>query len=123
MQETSFLNIDLDIESKEDLTPLMKCWKDEIVIFRLEKENGIWYCSIETSEVSESDIINKYYQLVSNLNSDLKNIWYRALKRNFDFGYERNITQKSFQTNISQEYVSKINEMHGSITITTYLSN
>ncbi|TMO10985.1 hypothetical protein [Pseudoalteromonas sp. S558] len=79
MSEIHFLNIDLDIESKEDISPIVEFWGDAVMVFRLEEAEGVWLGSFETSEDAQNDIVNKYHQLITSLPPNLRAIWDRSL--------------------------------------------
>ena len=120
MSEINFLNIDLDIESDSDITPIVKFWEERISVNRLECLDGIWYGSFETWEEEENTIIATYHDLVSNLSPDLRRVWDQARKRDFDFGYEGGDTPRSFHSRLTLESISKLTEIKGSVTITIY---
>ena len=120
MDNTSFLNIDLDIESEQDITPLVEFWGDELVVFRLEVENGVWFGSFETSENTVDDIIEKYCQLVSDLSPELKNIWDGARKRVFDIGFNAGYAPRMYQFSLAKEAISKLSNIGGSIAVSIY---
>ncbi|QUM82014.1 MULTISPECIES: hypothetical protein [unclassified Moritella] len=120
MNDTHFLNVDLDVESKQDITPIVEFWGDEISVFRLEEVDGTWFGAFETLESAEDDIIEKYHQLITGLPSDLRTIWDSAIKRVFDFGYDGGSTPRAFQSTLSQDSVSKLADVGGRITVTIY---
>ena len=120
MSEIHFLNIDLDIESGIDISPIVELWSDRISVHRLECLNDIWYGSFETWEGEENTIIDIYHDLVCSLTPDLRNIWDQARKRDFDFGYEGGDTPRSFHSRLTTESIAKLTEIKGSVTITIY---
>ncbi|AQQ01450.1 hypothetical protein B0W48_17730 [Pseudoalteromonas aliena] len=122
MSEIHFLNIDLDIESKEDISPIVEFWGDAVMVFRLEEAEGVWLGSFETSEDAQNDIVNKYHQLITSLPPNLRAIWDRCIKRIFDFGFEAGSSPRVFQSALSQSSISKLAEIGGAITVTIYAS-
>lgn len=120
MLETSFANIDLDIESDQDITPLAEFWGDELIVFRLEQDDGIWFGTFETSEETAEEIVEKYYRLVSDLTPDLRNIWDKATKKVFDIGFNAGTEPRVFQFLVSHEAISKLSSIGGSIAVTIY---
>ena len=120
MSEINFLNIDLDIESDSDITPIVEFWGGRISVHRLECLDGTWYGSFETWEEEENTIIAIYHDLVRNLSPDLRRVWDQARKRDFDFGYEGGDTPRSFHSRLTLESISKLTEINGSVTITIY---
>ena len=120
MNEIHFLNIDLDVESTDDLAPIIQEWEDRVIVFRNEEVDGIYYGSFETSQSGLEEIIEEYYSLITGLSHESRLIWDRALKRKFDFGYEGGHKPNYFQSNISAQHLSKLVEIGGSMVITIY---
>ncbi len=88
MNEIHFLNIDLDIESSIDISPIIKEWGERICVFRNEEIDGIYYGSFETACSGIDEIIAEYVSLIDGLSKSSRDIWDKALRRDFDFGYE-----------------------------------
>ncbi|WP_163834402.1 hypothetical protein [Spartinivicinus ruber] len=120
MNEICFLNIDLDIESAEDLTPIIQEWEDRVIVFQHEKIGDVYHGSFETSCNKLEEIIEEYYTLVMGLTRKSKHIWDHAISRKFDFGYESGNKPNYFQSHISAQHVSKLTDIGGSIVITIY---
>lgn len=120
MLATSFANIDLDIESAHDITPLVEFWGEELIVFRLEQDDGVWFGTFETSEETAEAIVEKYYRLVSDLTPDLRSIWDRATKKVFDFGFNAGPEPHMYQFSVSHEAISKLSSIGGSIAVTIY---
>ena len=120
MLETSFANIDLDIESTQDITPLVEFWGEELIVFRLEQDNGIWFGTFETAEETTEEIVEKYYRLVSDLTPNLRSIWDSASKKVFDIGFNAGLEPHMYQFSVSHEAISKLSSIGGSIAVSIY---
>ena len=59
MADTEFLNIDLDIESKENVDEIVGEFALHFYIMNNEKRDGIYYASFETHQGEENKIIEK----------------------------------------------------------------
>ncbi|NQX84213.1 MAG: hypothetical protein HRS57_03375 [Mycoplasmataceae bacterium] len=120
MSEIHFLNIDLEIESFIDISPIIEEWGERICVFRNEKVDGIFYGSFETSCSGVEGIIDEYVSLVNGLSQSSRDIWEKAQKRDFDFGYESGTDPNNFHSRIESESVQKLASLGGSIVITIY---
>mgnify|MGYP007055210111 CR=1 FL=1 len=57
MNKIQFLNIDLDIESSTDISPIVQEWGGRISVHRHEKVGETYFGSFETSCSGISDIL------------------------------------------------------------------
>ena len=120
MSKIMFRNIDLDIESLVDITPIVEEWGKRVTVFRHEEVDGVFYGSFETVYSEVSRIIEEYVSLVEGLTPSSREIWDKAHKRDFDFGYESGSKPNNFHSRIEADYVNKLANVGGSIVITIY---
>jgi hypothetical protein len=120
MNEILFLNIDLDIESANDIAPIINEWGDKIHVLRNERIDNIYYGSFETSCSGINEIIDFYICLISSLSDEARRIWDSATVKNFDFGYESGIKPNNFHSHLNANSVRAISSVGGSIVITIY---
>lgn len=120
MSEIEFLNIDLDIESKEDISPIVEEWEGKITVFRNDKAEEGYFASFETQCSGVEEIINEYVRLVNSLSEKSREIWDRAEKRTFDFGFESGTEPNNFNVKMDQLLIQKLADIGGGITITIY---
>jgi len=120
MSEIHFLNIDLEIESVNDISPLINEWTNRVSIHRNQEINGIYYGSFETACSGVESIIEEYISLINGLSPEAKAVWDNSLKREFDFGYESGTTPNNFHSKISSESITKLASVGGSVVITIY---
>jgi hypothetical protein len=120
MNEIHFLNIDLDIESSIDISPIIDEWGDSICVHRNEEIDGIFYGSFETPFSGIDGIIDEYISLIDGLSPSSRAIWDKALKRDFDFGYESGTEPNNFHSRIESESINKLAKVGGSVVITIY---
>ena len=121
MSNIMFLNIDLDIESLLDITPIIEEWGNRVVVFRHEEVNGVFHGSFETGGCSEvSEILDEYISLIEGLTPSSREIWDKAQKREFDFGYESGSKPNNFHSRVEADYLNKLANFGGSIVITIY---
>ncbi|MGH9383732.1 MAG: DUF6968 family protein [Vicinamibacterales bacterium] len=81
-----FANVDLDIESSDDLTPLVRAFEPSA--FSLERPPGLasFELSAETSPTTPEPLILEFVRLVNELPQPAREIWDRASRRAFDIG-------------------------------------
>jgi len=120
MTEITFLNIDLDIESNEDITPIIDEWGDRISVLRNEEVNGVYYGSFETSCSGIEEILNEYFVLINSLTPQSRKIWDNAQRKDFDFGYESGEQPNNFHSRVSPDLLTKLVEVGGEVVITIY---
>ena len=120
MTEIEFLNIDLDIESIEDLSPIIQEWTGKLCLLRYDEYNGIYYASFETGFGQIEDIVCEYVSLIDGLSPQAKAIWDKAIRRDFDFGYESGTCPNNFRSHIKSDSVKELARVGGSIIVTIY---
>jgi hypothetical protein len=82
-----FLNVDLDIESAEDLTPLIDALSPYAIT--LDRPPGMATFELEdSSPTSPEPLIEEFVRLVKALPPDARALWEGASRRVFDIGIE-----------------------------------
>jgi hypothetical protein len=86
--ERFFLNVDLDVDSSEDLGPLAAAF--EPVAYSLERPFGhaSFELNVPVSPVEPEPLILEFVRLVIQLPSSAREIWDRASRRVFDIGIQ-----------------------------------
>lgn len=121
--KVTFLNIDLVIDSSENLQPLVDELAENIsVMFNGKWENDInrlSLCLRDSYEKSADEIISELCFLVENLSSESKLIWENCSLKKFEIGFESgNIG--SLETGISAETIEQIAKLKASLLVTIY---
>ena len=121
MEETEFLNIDLDIESESNLTSIVSEFGRKVSILRNQEIDGLYFVSFETVFSEENKIINEYISLINGLKPKTRELWNNCIKREFNFGYRCGAKNpSSFQSNISEKSIHSLSKVGGSVAITIY---
>lgn len=116
-QDICYANVDLEIESKKDLHPLIKELSKNIdVLYHDRLENGNDFASLEFSlNTIKCDIYGEpesailaFCGLIENLSSESRNIWDDCLEKRFDVGFESGNTENTFNTKIQTETIKRI---------------
>lgn len=120
MSKIHFLNIDLEIESTIDITPIIDEWGERVSVHRHEEIDGVHYGSFETGYIELSDIFEEYISLVEGLSRASREIWDKASRRDFDFGYESGTTPSDYHSRIELKHLENLAKIGGSLVITIY---
>jgi hypothetical protein len=121
MEESEFLNIDLEIESKSNITCIINELGSRVIILRNQEINGLYFVSLETIFSEGNEIINEYLSLINGLKPKTRELWDNCTKREFNFGYRcSGKTSYSFQSNISEKSIHSLSKIGGSVAITIY---
>lgn len=124
-QHTCFLNVDLDIESKYDISPIVKDFGDKVFILNDEPYyEGSHNLSVElTDSLCQQDpegLILDYIELIKNFSDDAKDAWNRAHKKSFDLGYECGFQPYSINNELSNSTINAVASVGASVIFTLY---
>lgn len=120
MSKIEFLNIDLDIESDEDIELLVSEIGKRATTMRNENEAGKYVASFEAADGEENEIIAEYKSIIDALSTEAKAMWDNCTKKDFDFGYESGDKPNDFHSRLSKDSIAAINDFGGEIVITIY---
>jgi hypothetical protein len=128
-QDICFVNVDLEIESTDDLQYLINEFGENVdVLYHDRLASGNDFVSLEISSNLEKkenygEADNTVYalcDLIENLPLKLRNIWNKSIKRNFDIGFESGNTEQTFETTIQTKTLKRLAKIGGSVSITIY---
>jgi hypothetical protein len=121
--EVSFLNVDLVIDSTEDLQLLVDELAENFsIMFNGEWENGLnrlSLCLKDSYEKSANEIVSELCSLVENLSVESKLIWDKSCSKKFDVGFESGSFGR-LETEIRAETVEQIAKLKASVLVTIY---
>ena len=120
MNKIHFINIDLEVESSSDITPIIQEWGERICVLRYEQVDGIYYGSFETGCSGVKEIIDEYVFLIEILSESSRFIWDKVEKKYFDFGYESGVEPNNFHSEINLESLKKIAAVGANVIVTIY---
>jgi hypothetical protein len=90
-----FLNVDLEIESRADLTPLIEELGDDVHVLHHGPVRGVNHAAVEVASGfngEADDTIKMLYVLIRELPPDARAIWDGCCTKVFDVGYEAEAT-------------------------------
>lgn len=121
--EISFLNVDLVIDSSENLQPLADELAENIsIMFNGEWESGLNRLSLslqDSYQKTAGEITLELCFLVESLSSESKLIWDKAHSKKFDIGFESG-NVGGLETEISAETIERIAKLQASLLVTIY---
>jgi hypothetical protein len=120
MSEIQFLNIDLDIESSEDLSTLVAEMSERTSVMRNESGGSVYFASFETGAHGENEIIEEYSAIIEGLSPKNRTLWEGCSKREFDFGYDSGDKPNNFHSSVSVNSIALLARLGGSVVVTIY---
>ncbi len=127
-QDVCFANVDLEIESKDDLQSLIDEFGENVhVLYHDRLANGNDFVSLETVYLVKTEnhgevenTISAFCDLIENLSLELRSLWNKCIEKKFDIGFESGNTENTFNTEISAKTLKRLARIGGSIIITIY---
>lgn len=139
-EDFHFINVDLELESSEDLKPLIKELEkdDQAMSMNLHLfEQGAPFTSV-TFEIGNYDIsqsfddekdliggldihIAEFCRIIENLSNESRKIWDTCHRKEFDVGFQSGNTKKSFHTLVQAKTIKRCAKIRATIGITVYL--
>jgi hypothetical protein len=123
--EIKFLNVDLEIESSENLQSIVDDFGEDVsVLHNGEWERGFNLACFEIRglifERDVDGIITSFCNLIENLSPESKLIWGKCHSKRFDAGFESGDFPRSYKTEIRADTIERVAKLGASIAITIY---
>ncbi|EGI73805.1 hypothetical protein PPAR_a0927 [Pseudoalteromonas paragorgicola KMM 3548] len=122
MSEIQFLNVDLELESKQDISLLVADLKKVATILHYDKDEYRQLARIEaTGEVSTPDkAINHICELIESCSRNALKQWLSCSRRTFDIGFESGTSPKCFNQALDADTLLRISAIGAGMEITIY---
>lgn len=122
MSHCQYLNTDLDIESLDDLSPIVQQFGQDVFVLYRDEAEGHRFASFEVAEDQpDADAaISQFCTLIEAFPARERSVWNSCLKRVFDIGYESGTESGRFRSEISAATVSRAAALGASIMVTIY---
>ena len=124
MNDVKYLNVDLEIDSAADLTPIVEAFGADVdVMF-----NGDWgrhhraAFEIGGSHASANEDIEFFCTLIEALSDGARALWNGSFSRTFDLGFESGDTSPSYRLVLAAETIERVSKIGGSLAVTIYPS-
>ena len=121
---TEFLNVDLDLESRKSLEPLIRELGDRVhVIYDGPSEEKTHMAALEVYEGDDNDpdsIINAFCRLIERLSPAAKSVWESCSMRRFDIGFESGVSGHPLCVDLDSETLQRVAGLSASVGVTIY---
>jgi hypothetical protein len=119
---TSFLNVDLDLSSREDLAPLAAALQSRLIVLHVGRVRNRYHARFELrTQPSSADLaIRRLVHAVQTLPVRQRARWRRATTRDFDIGIQSAETPHSTEFLVAAATVAMVARVGGRIVVTVY---
>ena len=117
-----YLNTDLEIESKTDLSRIVQEFGEDVMVLHHGEIRGYQHASFEIpgTTAGADETINYFCALVEALPKEAREIWNGCCSRVIDIGYESGISAHNFRSEIRASTVQRVAAIDASIVVTIY---
>jgi len=120
--EIAFLNVDLEIESHESLQPIADHFGEDVSVLGCGKWGEHYHAAFETAGgIGDPDsLISFFCTLIEAFDTNERNLWENAFRREFNIGYTSGLEPRSFESDIRAATIARVCKVGASIKITIY---
>ena len=120
--EVKYLNTDLEIESKSDLSKIVEEFGEDVLVLHHGEISGYQHASfsIAGGSTDADATINYFCTLVESLPGEVREIWDGCCSRVFDVGYESGSSPQNFRSEIRASTIRRVANIGASVAITIY---
>ncbi|MEO0869489.1 MAG: hypothetical protein AAFY17_13815 [Cyanobacteria bacterium J06642_11] len=123
IRKVCYLNTDLELVSKSDLTPLVSVLEEKgLCVLHCAQYDNLWYATLEAEGQYEEPeaTIAEMLTVIESLDEFSRAIWDGCVKREFDIGYECGQIPKQLKQTLSEEVLKRMTVHNASLCITLY---
>lgn len=114
-----FLNVDLELESPVDLTPLVQAFGPIYLLHKTSEHPFVANLEIENACLDCEDTIAALLDLVENLDKRARGLWEDCRARRFDIGLQSGLTPHYKQYRLSATLMKRLTAI-GAEVVTLY---
>ena len=120
--ETALLNVDLDITSGHDLTPLAGALRSRLVVLHVGRVRRTWSARFElrTQPPNADAAIRRFVSAIDTLRAGPRSLWRRARMRDFNIGIQAGLRPHAVELAVSPAAVAMAARVGARIVITVY---
>ena len=120
--DVRYLNTDLEIESKSDLSRIVQEFGEDVSVLHHGEMRGYQHASFEIAGATAGadETINYFCALVESLPNEAREIWDGCCSRVLDVGYESGTSGPTFRSEIRASTVQRVAAIGASIVVTIY---
>ena len=118
----AYLNVDLEIRSRSDLTPLVHALQRRLFVLHAGRVQGTFFASFEASGPGHPpDVaIPRLAATLRRLPPSLQRLWRQARDRVFDIGVARAAGDTPFSLALRQETIRVVTALNARLALTFY---
>jgi len=122
MSEIQFLNVDLELESKNDIGLLVGELAKKAILLNYDKDDYRQSARIEANtDIKTADqAINHLCEQLESCSRNALKQWLTCSKRTFDIGFNSGVQPKCFNQAIKSDTLLRISAIDAGIEITIY---
>lgn len=126
MASVEFLNVDLDIESNTDLSPVFENLGKKISVLNNQNENGVFKYSLEIGKCLESPglVLKEFFSIFLALPPEFREFYLDCSRMVFDVGFEcegkASGSPIQIREIVSSDIIHSLSKMNAEIAITVY---
>ncbi|KAF7772442.1 hypothetical protein PCIT_a2510 [Pseudoalteromonas citrea] len=122
MSDIQFLNVDLELESKHDISALINDLKKNAMILHYDKDEYRQLARIEANaDVTSPDkAINHLCELIESCSKAGLKQWLSCSKRTFDIGFNSGTSPKCYSQALHADTLLRISAIGAGMEITLY---
>ncbi|MBD1583961.1 hypothetical protein [Pseudoalteromonas sp. S16_S37] len=122
MSEIQFLNVDLELESKHDISALVNDLKKNAIVLHYDHDEYRQLARIEAdADVTSPDrAINHLCELIESCSKPALKQWLSCTKRTFDIGFNSGTSPKCYSQALHADTLLRISAIGAGIEITLY---
>jgi len=124
MTAPEYINLDLDIESADDLAPLAMFLDKNACLLSHENIDGIDYITVEASlgneGITPNISVRKMLDLIESLPEELYKLFSNSKSRIFDFGFEGGYETEPLRSDLSADLLQLSSKHNISFRFTIY---
>jgi hypothetical protein len=123
-EETSFLNVDLDIEGPFDLAPLVEALGETVYALYTGPLDAGFQTHLELSGGSQpkdaDTAIQRFAELLALLGPVARRLWDTAAKREFNIGVQAGTRPHAFELTLRPETLAAVAGLRARVALTVY---
>jgi hypothetical protein len=123
VDETLFLNVDVDVYSKTSLQSLVAALGRKVIVHHVGREGRIQSAHFSLASTYRDDADTLAYRLarlVTRLPPAARQSWDRARRRDFNLGIQAGIAPYSHEIALTRRTLQRVVAVGGRVVITTY---
>ena len=119
-EDRFFVNVDLDIDSAEDLGPLVRALEPDACSLERPPGRASFELNVSVSLKSPEPLILAFVRVIANLTPDARAIWDRAARRTLDLGFQSGHRPHQETHRLSAATLHAVSTVGADIAVTVY---